>query len=143
MEKNPRMIEFIPKGDEDGYLVVLENNKEVPFDVKRTYFIYGTQGGIVRGHHAHHKLKQLLVCVSGSVDIYCEYKDKKETYKLDSPTKGLFIEGMIWHEMLNFSPDAVLMVWADDYYDESDYVRNYDDFLRLNNDLYPAIKFPV
>lgn len=136
MKSSPKIIELKPKGDAKGHLIVLENNRDVPFDVKRTYFIYGTQQGIVRGHHAHHKLKQLLICVSGSVDIYCEFQKQKETYRLDAPTKGLLIEGLIWHEMLNFSEGSVLMVWADDYYDESDYVRNYSDFLRLNDDLH-------
>ena len=133
MATRPQIVSFEPKGDEKGYLIVLENNKDVPFDVKRSYFIYGTRKGIVRGRHAHRKLKQLLVCVSGSVDIYCEYQDKKETYKLDNPAKGLLLEGLIWHEMLNFSDNAVLMVWADDYYDEADYVRNYEEFLKEVN----------
>ena len=134
MTTKPEIISFEKLGDEKGWLVVLENNTTIPFESKRCYYIYGTQEGVVRGHHAHRKLKQLLVCVSGSVDIYCEYADKKETYKLDQPNKGLILDGLIWHEMLNFSKGAVLLVLADNYYDESDYVRDYNEFLRLNND---------
>ncbi len=134
MTTKPQIISLEPKGDEQGYLMVWEGNRNVPFEIKRCYYIYGTREGIVRGHHAHHKLKQLLICVSGSVDVYCEYGDKKETYRLDEPNKGLILDGLIWHEMLNFSKDAVLLVLADDYYDESDYVRDYNEFERLNRD---------
>ena len=92
MTTKPEILLFNPKGDEQGWLVVLENNQAVPFETKRCYFIYGTKEGVVRGHHAHRKLKQLLVCVSGSVDIYCEYANSKETFKLDSPNKGLLLD---------------------------------------------------
>lgn len=131
MTTKPEILLFNPKGDEQGWLVVLENNQAVPFETKRCYFIYGTKEGVVRGHHAHRKLKQLLVCVSGSVDIYCEYANSKETFKLDSPNKGLLLDGLVWHEMLNFSKGAVLLVLADDYYDESDYVRDYKEFVTI------------
>ena len=131
--QNLEIISFEPKGDEKGWLVVLENQRTIPFVSKRSYFIYDTQKGVIRGRHAHLKLKQLLICVSGEVDIYVEYGPKKETYHLDRRDRGLLLEGLVWHEMLNFSKDAVLLVLADDYYDESDYVRDYDQFLRLNN----------
>ena len=128
----PEIILFDIKGDDEGSLCALESNRNVPFEVKRCYYIYGTANGVTRGHHAHRKLKQLLICVNGSVEIYCEYGENKEIFLLDSPAKGLVLEGLIWHKMMNFSPNTVLLVLADDYYDESDYVRDYKEFLELN-----------
>ncbi len=132
METFPKVIYFDSIGNEDGWLSVIENNKQIPFEIKRCYYIYGTKTNVVRGHHAHRNLKQVLICVSGSVDIYCEFFGNKQTYHLDSPRKGLLLEGMIWRNMLNFSADAVLVVLASDYYNEADYIRNYDDFLKLS-----------
>lgn len=134
--QKPEIIFFDIKGDNEGSLIALESNRNVPFEIKRTYYIYGTAEGVTRGHHAHRALKQLLICVNGSVEIYCEYGEKKEIFLLDTPNKGLIIEGLIWHKMMNFSPNTVLLVLADDYYDESDYVRNYDEFLKLNRSLW-------
>ena len=125
-------LEFDIKGDDRGSLIALENSKNIPFDIKRIYYIFGTKTNVVRGHHAHKELRQVLVCVSGSVDIKCEYKDKVETYNLDSPKKAIAIEGLVWREMLNFSDDAVLLVLADEFYDEKDYIRDYKSFEDLN-----------
>ena len=115
-------------GDDRGSLIALENGHNLPFDVKRVYYIYGTKTGVARGFHAHRKLKQLLIAVSGSVTIKCEYGMEKKEYKLSRPDEGLMIEGFVWREMHDFSPDCVLMVLADDYYNEEDYIRNYDLF---------------
>jgi len=125
-----RMLSFTKRGDERGALVALEGGRSVPFDIQRVYYIYATQPDVARGFHAHKRLKQVLIAVSGSVSIRCEYGLKKETILLDSPEKGLYIEGMVWHEMHDFSPDCVLMVLASDYYDEADYVRDYEEFKR-------------
>ncbi len=130
---NVEPVTFKILGDERGHLIVLENGHNVPFDVRRVFYIYGTEVGVVRGKHAHKKSKQLLVCVAGCCDIYCEWQGRKETYRLDAPDKGLLVEGMVWHNMLNFSPGCVLMVMADNYYDENDYIRNYEDFLKEEN----------
>lgn len=134
MTNVPKILQFNVLGDDRGWLCVANGAKEIPFDIKRVYWIFDTEKGVVRGKHAHRKLAQVLICVSGSVDIYCEWGDKKQTFKLSDAHTGLLLDGMVWHEMRNFSPGAVLMVMASDYYDESDYVRDYDEFKRLNND---------
>lgn len=121
-------------GDERGSLIALENGHNLPFDVKRVYYIYGTKSGVSRGFHAHKKLKQLLIAVSGSVEIHCEMNGEKTVHVLDRPDKGLLVEGMVWHTMENFSPDCILIVLADDIYDEEDYIRDYEQFLTLINE---------
>lgn len=128
MTANTALISLQVHGDDRGSLIALENGHNLPFDVKRVYYIYGTKEGVSRGFHAHKKLKQLLIAVSGSVEIHCEMHGQKTVYLLDTPDKALVIEGMVWHTMENFSPDCVLMVLADDYYNEDDYVRDYAVF---------------
>ena len=117
-------------GDERGLLIALEKGHNLPFDVKRVYYIYGTKEGVARGFHAHKKLKQLLIAVSGSVVIKCEYGGQRKKYTLNRSDKGLLIEGLVWREMHDFSPDCVLTVLADGYYNESDYIRDYQTFLK-------------
>lgn len=119
-------------GDERGKLIALEQlSEQVPFLVKRLYFIFDTTPGTVRGKHAHKILKQLLVCVSGSCTIVCDNGTESTEYHLDRPDKGLIIEGLIWREMKDFSKGAVLVVLASEHYHEDDYVRSYDDFRQL------------
>lgn len=127
------LVNFNIFGDERGSLISLENNRNIGFDIKRIYYIHSTKKNISRGFHAHKKLKQLLIAVSGSVDIYCEFQNEKQTYLLNSPNFGLIIEGPVWRIMQNFSNDAVLIVLADDFYDENDYIREYDSFLYETN----------
>lgn len=129
-----KLIELKIMGDERGSLIALEENHNVPFDVKRVYYIFGTEQGVRRGYHAHKNLKQLAICVSGSCKFLLDDGNQKEHIELASPTQGLLIEGLIWREMYDFSPDCVLMVLADDYYDESDYIREYKDFLKVVNE---------
>jgi len=120
---------FNAKGDERGKLIALEGlSKDVPFDIKRMYYIFDTTPGTVRGHHAHKTLKQVLVCVSGSCTIVCDDGNSKTEYHLDWPDRGLLIEGMVWHDMKDFSKGSVLLVLASGHYDETDYVRDYDNF---------------
>lgn len=126
------LIRFGVMGDERGYLIALENGHNLPFDVKRVYYIYGTKSGVSRGFHAHRKLKQMLIAVSGNVTIKCEYNEQKKEYKLSRPDEGLLIEGLVWREMYDFSPDCVLVVLADEYYNENDYIRDYNTFLKEN-----------
>ena len=117
-------------GDRRGSLIALENGHNLPFDVKRVYYIYGTKENVSRGFHAHRKLKQMLIAVSGSVTIKCEYDGRKKEYTLSRPDEGLLIEGLVWREMHDFSSDCVLMVLADEYYSEADYIRDYKAFLK-------------
>lgn len=118
-------------GDKRGSLIALEANKEVPFDIKRVFYIYGTQQDVPRGNHSHYKTKQFLVSVAGSCKVTLDDGKSKETFDLDKPNIGLFQDALIWGTMHEFSPDCVLMVLADDYYDASDYITNYDKFLEV------------
>ena len=126
-------ITIQPHGDARGQLVALEaQSLSVPFDFKRVYYIFDTTPGTVRGNHAHKNLKQVLICVSGACTIECELPDgTRVQHRLDWPDRGLFIEGLVWREMKEFSKDAVLLVLASEHYDESDYIRNYDVFRKL------------
>lgn len=126
-----RLLNLKIMGDERGSLISFEEAQNVPFDVKRVYCIFNTDVNTVRGKHAHTNLKQVLYCPKGSCDILLDNGHKKVEISLNSPDKGLYIEGTIWREMFNFSPDCVLTVLANDYYNENEYIRNYDDFLKL------------
>ncbi len=128
------IINFQVMGDERGSLIALEENHNVPFDVKRVFYIYGTQTGISRGQHSHHKTKQLLIAINGGCKVTLDDGTKKETYTLNKPNVGLFQDALIWGEMHDFSLDCVLMVLADTYYDNSDYIREYDEFLEVINE---------
>ena len=122
---------FEPHGDDRGQLVALEEFKDFPFAVKRVYYIYDTLQDVVRGHHAHKCLKQILICVHGSCKIHLDDGHDTAEVLLDAPNKGLFIANDMWREMYDFSPDAVLMVLASELYDESDYIRDYDEFKKF------------
>jgi dTDP-4-dehydrorhamnose 3,5-epimerase-like enzyme len=133
--KNSNLIEFNVLGDYRGQLVALENNNNIPFDMQRVFYIYGTQDGIPRGNHSHYKTKQLLVAVSGSCKVTLDNGTSKETYTLDKPNIALFQDALIWGVMHDFSSDCVLMVLADTPYEESDYIRDYNMFLKeINNE---------
>lgn len=128
-----KLIDFPSLGDERGALVAIEGSSSVPFDIKRVYYIFGTDQGISRGFHAHKELNQVAVCIIGSCRMLLDNGTKKESVWLDSASKGVLIEEMVWHEMHNFSEDCVLLVLASDIYDESDYIRNYQAFIETVN----------
>lgn len=127
---NWRMIDFSALGDERGSLIALESHKNIPFLIRRVYYIYDTKIGVSRGFHAHRDLEQVAVCVSGECTFFLDDGHQREEILLDSPLKGLYLGSMIWREMSNFSHNCVLMVLASRHYDELDYIRNYEDFLR-------------
>ena len=120
---------FQQHGDERGQLVALEEFKDIPFEIKRVYYMYDTGEGIPRGFHAHKTLKQILICIHGSCKVLLDNGEEKKIVSLEKPYEGLYIAHNMWREMYDFSPDAVLMVLASEYYDESDYIRDYDEFL--------------
>ena len=124
-----KLEEFKVLGDHRGQLVALEANRQIPFDVKRVFYIYGTQEGVPRGNHSHYKTKQFLVAVNGSCKVTLDNGKEKETFDLNKPNLGLFQDALVWGSMHDFSSDCVLMVLADEHYDESDYITNYDTFL--------------
>ena len=122
---------FQQHGDHRGQLVALEEGKEIPFQVKRVYYMYDTVEGVRRGYHAHKCLEQILICVHGSCKILLDNGKETAVVNLDTPYEGLYISNDMWREMYDFSSDAVLMVLASELYDESDYIRNYDEFLKF------------
>ena len=124
---------FGEKGDERGLLSVIEARKDIPFSVDRIYYIYQTKEGVSRGFHAHKKLRQVLLAISGSCDVKLDDGKNIETVTLSSKQKGLAVEPLIWHEMSNFSPDCVLLCLASEHYDESDYIRDYTTFKKLTS----------
>lgn len=124
-----QLLKFPVHGDNRGSLVALEKGDDFPFEIRRVYYIWGTDRDAVRGHHAHRSLEQVIVCTSGSCDFVLDDGARRETIRLDSPTQGLYIRRNIWREFKNFSPDCVVMVLASEHYNENDYIRNYEDFL--------------
>lgn len=124
-------IELIPlqiHGDDRGSLVSLERNANIPFDIRRVYYIFDTQKGVTRGYHAHKKLKQLAIALRGSCVFVMDDGRERVEITLNNPAQGLLISSCIWREMKDFSADCVLMVLADMEYDESDYIRDYEQF---------------
>jgi dTDP-4-dehydrorhamnose 3,5-epimerase-like enzyme len=137
LAKEKSLVEIITydfkiRGDERGSLIAIEN-KDVPFDIKRVYYIFDTRNGVTRGLHAHKTLRQVLVCVNGSCKILLDNGLEKESVTLDEASRGLLVDAMVWHEMYDFSSDCVLLALASDFYDENDYIRDYNNFIDLIN----------
>jgi len=124
-----RLVPLTVRGDERGSLVAIEGGRDLPFAIARVYYVFGTTAGVDRGCHAHFKLRQLAIAVAGSCTMLLDDGQRRVSVRLDDPAVGLTMGPMIWREMSDFSPDCVLMVIADTVYDDSDYIREYDDFL--------------
>jgi len=122
---------FQQHGDERGMLVALEENNDIPFKIKRVYYMYDTKDGVRRGYHAHKKLEQILICIHGSCKILLDNGTEKKVVSLEKPYEGLYVSNSMWREMFDFSSDAVLMVLASEVYQEEDYIRNYEEFLKF------------
>jgi hypothetical protein len=116
-------------GDRRGHISVVENNKEVPFEVKRIYYLYDVPSGEERGGHAHKDLKQLIIAVCGSFDVIVGDGETEKTFSLNRPNKGLYFTSGLWRKINNFSSGAICLVLASHKYDEKDYIRNYNEFL--------------
>lgn len=116
-----------------GNITVVENSKTIPFDVKRTYYLYDVPGGGSRGAHAHKELQQMIVAASGSFDVTLDDGNVKRTFTLNRPYQGLLIVPGIWRDLNNFSAGSVCLVLASEKYDENDYIRDYESFLRWKN----------
>ena len=122
---------FQQHGDDRGMLVALEEYKDIPFEIKRVYYMYDTGENEQRGFHAHKSLEQILICIHGSCKVLLDNGTEKKIVSLEKPYEGLYIANNMWREMYDFSPDAVLMVLASEYYKEEDYIREYDAFLKM------------
>lgn len=114
--------------DRKGNISVVENSKDVPFDVKRTYYLYDVPGGESRGGHAHKELSQLIIAASGSFTVTLDDGNVKRTFTLNRPYQGLYVVPGIWRTLDDFSSGAVCLVLASERYDEADYIRDYEDF---------------
>lgn len=128
---NYRILPLHAFSDKRGSLVALESCKNVPFEIKRVYYIFDTSPEFDRGGHAHTNLEQLMLCLAGSCEFVLDDGKTKEKVALDSPKMGLYIGKNMWREMKNFSCDCRLVVLASDYYDENEYIRDYDEFLKI------------
>lgn len=126
-----KTVTFPPHGDDRGQLVAIEAGQDLPFEVRRVYYIYDTLPGVRRGFHAHLQLEQILICVNGSCKIHLDNGYETAEVVLDKPNFGLYISNNMWREMYDFSEGAVLLVLASEHYDEADYIRNYDAFLEM------------
>lgn len=125
-----KMLSFKQNGDERGHLVVIEGNKDVPFDIKRIFYIYGSDPNVIRGQHANRETEFVLVNVAGKskVKVY-DGKGNEAIFILNSPHTGIYLPTMVWKDMYDFSEDSVLLVLASEAYNPNEYIRNYDEFV--------------
>ncbi|MCH1913283.1 FdtA/QdtA family cupin domain-containing protein [Leptospira noguchii] len=120
------------RDDRDGNLIILEGIKDVPFEIKRIYYINNLENSVsIRGQHAHKEIEQVIFCVSGSFTLKLDDGKTKQEILMNRDNVGVLLGKMLWHTMENFSSGCVLLVVASDYYREDDYIRNYSDFIRL------------
>lgn len=120
-------------GDERGQLIAIESGIHIPFEIKRVFYIYGTQPNVPRGQHSHYKTKQYLIALKGSCKVTLDNGQSKCSHELNQPNIGLFQDAMVWGTMHDFSADCILLVLASEHYDETDYIREYSDFIRQVN----------
>ena len=126
-----KFFEFNQMGDDRGHLVVVEGNKDVPFDIKRIFYIYGSDKDVVRGQHANRKSEFVLINVSGHSKVKVrDGKGNEAVFALNKPHTGIYLPRMIWKDMYDFSEDSVLLCIASETYDPSEYIRNYDDYVK-------------
>ncbi len=121
--------------DPRGSLTFVESGKHIPFEIKRVFYIYDVPTAESRGAHAHRKLHQFLVCISGSFDVALDDGKNKRTVHLNRPWLGLHVPPMIWASEVNFDPGSICLVFASDHYDESDYIRDYETFFEVKSKL--------
>lgn len=132
MYKNIRMLEFEERGDERGRLVIVEGMQDIPFEIKRIFYIYGSQKNVVRGQHANLKSEFVLINVAGTSKVRVkDGKGNESVFSLNRPHTGIYLPNMVWKDMYDFSEDSVLLVLASEHYDPSEYIRDYTEFSRM------------
>ncbi len=130
LQEQYKILEFVDLGDERGNLVVIEGDgMDIPFDIKRVFYIYGSDAEVIRGQHANRETEFLLVNVSGTSKVRIDNGSESKIILLDRPRMGLYLSSMVWKDMYDFSEDSVLLVLASRHYDASEYIRNYSDYL--------------
>lgn len=130
-----KLIDLRKISDPRGNLTVIEGNGDVPFDIKRVYYLYDVPGGESRGAHAHKALSQLIIAASGSFTITLDDGQEKKSYNLKRSYYGLLVVPGIWRDLDDFSSGSVLLCLASEHYDENDYIRDYDEFLKYKNQI--------
>lgn len=129
-EKCP-ILKFKDFGDERGKLVVIEGNQSIPFDIKRVFYIYDSNNDVIRGQHANKNSEFVLINVAGRSKVRITDGDEEMIVELDKPMMGVYIPKMIWKDMYDFSSDSVLLVLASTHYDGREYIRDYDEYLKI------------
>lgn len=129
-----KILDFTIYPDERGKLSSLSVNNEIPFDIKRIYYVWDMPSEAIRGGHAHKNLDEVMVCLHGSCDFVLDDGKEKITVTLDRPNKGLYIKANLWRDFRNFSKDCVVILIASELYDTGDYIRDYDEFLKLQKE---------
>lgn len=132
MKKNgAEMLEFKEHGDDRGHLVVVEGMQDIPFDIKRIFYIYGSDAEVVRGQHANKKSEFVLINVAGTSKVRVDDgKGNEAVFSLNRPHTGIYLPNLVWKDMYDFSEDSVLLCLASEHYDGSEYIRNYDEFVK-------------
>lgn len=131
MNEMYRMLQFNDLGDERGKLVVVEGARDIPFEIARVFYIYGSDSTVVRGQHANRDSEFVLLNVAGTSKVKITDGSRTKIVSLDTPMQGVYLPKMVWKEMYDFSPDSVLLVLASTHYDGKEYIRNYDDYLKI------------
>lgn len=129
-----RLLDFKEKGDDRGKLVIVEGNQDIPFEIKRLFYIYGSDRNVIRGQHANRNSEFVLINVSGTSKVMVTDGNEKQVVELTKPRQGVYLPKMVWKEMYDFSPDSVLLVLASTHYDGGEYIRSYEEFLREASD---------
>ena len=128
------MLEFPQKGDERGHLVIVEGMQDVPFEIKRIFYIYGSDASVVRGQHANRRTEFVLINVAGQSKVkVLDGKGNGAVFSLNRPHTGIYLPTMVWKDMYDFSPDSVLLVLASEHYDPNEYIRDYELFVKEVN----------
>ncbi len=125
------ILQFRDLGDERGKLVVIEGAQAIPFEIKRVFYIYDSDAAVVRGQHANRESEFVLINVAGRSKVRVADGREEFVVELNKPMMGIYIPKMIWKDMFDFSDDSVLLVLASTHYDAAEYIRNYDDYLRI------------
>lgn len=132
--ENVKLLTFTEHGDDRGHLIVMEGMKDIPFEIKRIFYIYGSDKNVIRGQHANRKTEFVLINVAGTSKVRVkDGRGNEQVYMLDNPHTGIYLPRMIWKDMFDFSDDSVLLCLASEHYDPDEYIRNYEEYLHEVN----------
>lgn len=131
MIEDCRLIEFPQNGDARGHLVVVEGNQDIPFDIKRVFYIYGSDDSVIRGRHANYNTQFVLINVAGTSKVKVDDGKNQKIFNLDRPHIGIYLPKLVWKDMYDFSKDSVLLCLASEHYDANEYIRDYEEYLKI------------